>query len=217
MNPRPVRFLLAAVVGLFAAVGMLAPAANAAPTYPPQSDGITLPSTPVAPGSAVLVSACCFEPTSEVTFTISGGGGTNSLGSSRLGAALVPAVLAPAAPAECSSDDASCVAIAEDDGEASANVTFTSAGTFTIAATGTGIDGEPLTVSSSLTVAADATGDDDGTDPGDQGGTGDEQGGPLANTGSDVITFSLIGLALLAVGAIVVIGARRRSASQPAP
>lgn len=111
-------------------------------------------------------------------------------------------------------------------GAFNAELEVTDCGVNTLSATGEGASGERRVVSSSVTVACDEGGDtDDGsgngggsdTDDGSDtagGSTGSTGGGSLPFTGSTAVMTSLVaGLVLLAVGALLVAGGRRRRLS----
>ena len=102
-----------------------------------------------------------------------------------------------------------------------ATLTFTvpdlAPGEYTVTATGTGADGEPLTVESTLTVLAPgAAGDGGAVTGGEADGAAD---GGLADTGqSGTGSLTRLGAALLAFGGIAVLTARkRRAAATPEP
>ena len=198
---------LAALVGpvLLLAV-VMAPAASAA-TYPASDNVVTVEggSTAITEGDEVAISAKTFQSGSDVTFTISSP--ASSLGTSRGGVALVPV----AESGDCTSGS-TCVRVADSDGVATALIAFTLAGQHTITAVGTDRNGQELTVTSNVTVAA-ADDEDGGTD-----GAGNESpdSGGLANTGAELIQYALIGLGLVALGAVVVFAMRRRSPGSPA-
>jgi len=194
---------LSALVGavlLLAAVA--APAATAA-TYPASDNTVSIEggSTDIKAGDEVSISAKTFQGESDVTFTVSSP--IASLGSGRGGAALAGA----AASGSCETGS-SCVVVADADGVATALVSFTQPGKHTVTAEGTDPNGEPLTVTSTVTVADAAADDTDGTD--DSGDESPDSGG-LANTGADLIQYAVIGLGLVAVGAVIMIALRRRS------
>ncbi len=121
-------------------------------------------------------------------------------------------------------------ATADRKGVASTSVTFTVAGVNTVTMSGTSDQGDPLALSVGVTVTA--AGDDDNVTPVDNGGSdngsgsGDESasggsdaggvpflGGGLPRTGGEYAATALIALALVGLGALLVVFTRRRRAS----
>ncbi len=113
-------------------------------------------------------------------------------------------------------------------GAFNADVEVTDCGVNTLSATGEGAAGERRVVTSSVTVACEddgsgGTGGDTDTDDGaGSGGDGDSDGGSATGTGGGslpftgsaaVLTSLVAGLVLLAVGALLVAGGRRRRLS----
>jgi len=138
-------------------------------------DTIAVSDSTVVAGQPITVTACCFAPGSTVTFTLEG---------------LV-------------------VGTATADANGVATLTFTmpdlGPGTYRLEASGTGADGQPLVVSTTLTV----------------GGTGRGAGsGALPTTGSDSsLPMSQIGIGAVAGGGLLVLLAKKRrdSRSQATP
>jgi LPXTG-motif cell wall-anchored protein len=162
-----------------AAAALLALAAPAqGQQYPPDTVFITVSDTTVVPGQPIDISAGLFVPGSPASFTFFS----------------QPVNLG--------------TATADADGVATLSVTIPSdatPGTHTITASGTGIDGEPLSVSTTVTVLADgAAGADDGAT------------GGLPRTGSDPMPIARIAAALVAVGGGLLFITRRRRISSVA-
>jgi alpha-L-fucosidase len=164
-----------------AAAALLALAAPAqAQQYPPDTVFITVSDTTVVPGQPIDISAGLFVPGSPVGFTFFS----------------QPVNLG--------------TATADGDGVATLSVNIPSdatPGTHTITAAGTGIDGAPLSVSTTVTVLADGAA---GAGP-DGGATGG-----LPRTGSDPMPIARIAAALLAVGGGLLFITRRRRISSVA-
>lgn len=176
----------------------LALPASADATYPATGNAIVITSgsTVIVVGGSTTVSAKTFKANTHVTFTVSSP--LASLGSSRGGALAVPEAAVAAAAAACTTGS-SCDTMADSNGVATAKITFTQAGKQTITATGTGVDGKALTVTSTVTVAAS--------------NSSDTSTGPLAKTGTDLVKYGTIGVALIIVGGLIVAAFRRRSHS----
>ncbi len=148
-----------------------APAEGQAP-YPPAANFLTVSDTTLVPGQTFTITSGTYLSGTDVTFTFL----SQPVG---LGSAAVDA-----------------------DGVATltATVPQASVGTHTVTANGTGADGEPLSVSTNVTVVAT----DDGTAA---AGTGTSD---LPRTGGEPVPVARIGAALLAVGAGLVFLTRRR-------
>ena len=141
-----------------------------ASAYPGQDPAAVVSSGTVAPGGSVSFTASGFAPGSSVTLSVSGPGTSTSSSVSADGAGTVAQV-----------------------------VTLGSAvGTYTITATGTDGDGNPVSVSSTVLVSADAASGGSGTSAGGTGGT-------LARTGvDDVATIAWMAFGVLVLGGVLV-------------
>jgi hypothetical protein len=160
-----------------ALVAMAAPAG--AQQYPPATNSLTISDTTPTPGQTVEITAQTYQSGASVTITM------NS----------EPVVLGSA-----TSDP---TGVARLSGTIPANAAL---GTHTLVATGTGSDGQPLTLQLSFTVvAADGSG----------GGAG---GGALPRTGDDSsLPLARIGLGLAAAGGVITaVAAKRRKAAPTA-
>lgn len=139
-----------------------------AQTYPPGGNTVTANDTTVAPGDPITLSAQIFQSGATVTFTMFS----------------APVVLG--------------TATANSSGVATLTTTIpagTAAGTHTIEATGTGANGQPLTVSMTITVAAAGTG--------------------IPVTGSsNTLPMTQIGLGVIVVGGLLVLAASKRRSSK---
>lgn len=157
------KILLLSAGLLFAAAGT-ASAAPAQDCYPLCSNGVTSSDTTVSPGESITLSARTFQ--GNVTFTLFS----------------EPVVLGTVA--------------ANSDGVATITTTIpanTSPGTHRVEATGTGVDGQPLTVVLSITVA------------------GSGAGGVMARTGtSSTVPMTQVAIAALAGGGLLVLMANKR-------
>lgn len=132
----------------------------------------------IAPGGTVTFTASGFEPGSTVTVTTNGPSGTRTDTVTATGAGTV-----------------------------SLPVVLGSAGRYTFVASGTGADGNPLTVSETLQVSAGATATPTTTTaaaPAVRGNAG-STGGSLARTGVDgLATTAWVGFGVLVLGGVLV-------------
>jgi LPXTG-motif cell wall-anchored protein len=148
--------------------------ASAQDAYPPAGDTVAASDTTVEPGQPVTISARTFCAGCPVTFMLF------------------------SEPINLGTVDA--------DANGVATITFTvpeelSAGTHTVEASGTGADGQPLTVTTTITVTGAA------------GGAG---GGNLPTTGNDsAISMSQVALAAIVGGGLLVLVANKRRSSTP--
>lgn len=152
------------ILMLGAVLLFLTAGAAQAQTYPPGGNTVTANDTTVTPGQSITLSAQVFQPGATVTFTLFS----------------APVVLG--------------TATANSSGVATLTATIpsnTTPGTHTIEATGTGSNGQPLTVVLSITVAGAGTG--------------------LPVTGSSNTTpMTQVGVAAIAAGGLLVLLAKRR-------
>jgi LPXTG-motif cell wall-anchored protein len=187
-----------ALLAALAAVLLVAAPSAAQAAYPPAPPPTVSNPTPLV-GTAVSIEACCFVPGSVVTFSLDFGAslasGIGGGGGFRGAAAFVPT--------EVCGD--SCQLTADSSGGVEAEVTPDEPGTYTATFTGTGIDGQPLT--RTVTFEAQAAADEDGTEE----ISNPDGGGVLPDTGAEIATWTLTGAGLIALGALVVVGSRRRS------
>lgn len=179
---------IAALSGLVLAFGALGAGPALAAEYPPGGNQVVAPATPIVPGTPIPFSAQVFLPGSPVSFDIS-----DSLGA--IGPIRGASLVVSADSGNCESGS-TCVRDADESGVATADITFTEEGSHTITASGTGADGEPLSVSATVDVGGEGA-----------GGPGED----LADTGSDIITYVIVGAALVVVGGLVVVAVRRRN------
>jgi hypothetical protein len=160
--------MLKKVVALAAMVLFLGAAAAGAQEYPPADDTVTVSDTTVEPGQPVTLSARVFQSGSTVTFTFFS----------------APVVLG--------------TATANSSGVATLTATIPSnatPGTHRIEATGTGADGQPLTVVINITVLGAAG-----------------SGLPTTGSGSTAPLTQLAAAALAGGGLLVLLANRRRGA-----
>lgn len=208
---KPLLMLAAAA----AAVVLSAPASAVAATYPPDGGDTSVTNPTPAIGDVVTVSAGDYRPGSDVNVTVSvdGGSASGAAGAPGGGGFRGSAVLAATA-GDCQSGG-TCTVVASASGTASAGVEILEAGTHTVTFTGVDANGQPLTQSVTLDAQAadDESGDPNGNDEGDES---DPDGGVLSDTGAEIATWTLIGVALVAVGALVVVASRRRSGAHRA-
>lgn len=164
------RKLLPLALTLAAALAVAAPAG--AQSYPPAGNTATASDTTVQPGQPVTFTAKTFQPGTEVTFTLFS----------------APVVLG--------------TAIADSNGVATLTTTIpesTSPGTHTVEASGVGANGQPLTVSFTITVLGAAA--DAATIP--------------ATGSSSTVPMTQLAVGILALGGLLVLLANRRRAAQP--
>jgi LPXTG-motif cell wall-anchored protein len=158
----------------------------------PYAEGVTVSDAALEPGEAVTLSACCFLPGSEVVFSIT----SDALNPDVRGTVVLGTDLADQAGV--------------------ATGTFTlpeniGPGPATITATGTGIDGEPLTYSTTVMIAGEPAPPDGMPTPGPTAVVTTPRPGALPVTGSDgALPLSLIAAALLGTGGLAVLAGRRR-------
>ena len=165
--------MLKRLLVLSLAVVALSAAPASAGTYPPPGNNVVADDTTVVAGQDLTLTARTFMAGTSVTFTMFS----------------APIVLGSSAA------NASGVA------SLTASVPNVATGTHVIEASGTGVDGMPLTVSTEVAVSAPAA-------PPASGGTG---GTDLPRTGSSsTLPMARIAVSLLAVGALMVFGARWR-------
>jgi hypothetical protein len=140
MRNRHLTALSAAVVTAVLGAGMvlLAPAAQAGPTYPPSAPSISLSSTVVDPGQGVTVTGTGFEALSAVAVSWTGPGARG------MSVALPFGTRALTANAS---------------GAATTTITFTLAGTHTITMTGVDPSGAPVSLTATVQVTAAASGE----------------------------------------------------------
>lgn len=157
---------------------------GAASAYGPTEDA-TVSDTNPDPGEPFTFSAAGFEPGSEVTITVNTDDAT-------------------VAPASMTAQTVT----ADSTGVAAASITIDVEGTYTITASGTGADGQPLTVSETVVVGDGTAGS----------GVVSDGGEALPRTGADGITVQLwVGIGLLGLGAgLVALTVSRRRASTTA-
>lgn len=153
-----------------AALFATAGAAHAGDGYA-DDDTLTISDSTVEPGDAVTATAQTFLSGAQVTWTLF------------------------SAPIVVGTSTANAAGVA--------TITFTvpnvPAGTHRLEATGTGADGQPLTVATTLTVTGAGT------------GTGTGQGGGLPKTGSDsAVPMTQIALGAIAGGGLLVLLANKR-------
>ena len=162
--------MLKRLLVLSLAVVALSAAPASAGTYPPPGNNVVADDTTVVAGQDLTLTARTFMAGTSVTFTMFS----------------APIVLGSSAA------NASGVA------SLTASVPNVATGTHVIEASGTGVDGMPLTVSTEVAVSAPAA-------PPASGGT------DLPRTGSSsTLPMARIAVSLLAVGALMVFGARWR-------
>ena len=173
----------------------LAPA-QAEPDYPPSFTKISAEAYQARVGQKVKITAQTFKSGSPVTVDVAVEG--DSVGSGN--------------------------ATANRKGIASTSVTFKVAGVNRVTMAGTGADGDPLSLSTNITVTekSDAVTDpdDNGSGGGDQGSASGSDaggvpflGGGLPRTGGEIAATALIAAALVGLGALLVIFTRRRRTS----
>lgn len=200
--------LLAAVLGLFLALG-LASSASAYPVAPPDA---SVSNPVVEPGQGFTFFAEGFRPGSTVTVTVTlqGGEAAGSLdvvasGGSRLGAGFV--VVRAAA------DVLTFTRVADAQGRISLPLDLAATGTYSIVATGINPAGEPFSVTSEVQVVADGSDDSDGSGSGSDdsgaGSNGSSAGGSsaatLARTGVDnAATIAWAAFGVLVLGGLLV-------------
>lgn len=158
---------------LLAAAVLLLTAAPASAQDPyADDDTIAVSDATVTPGQPITLSAKTFMPGTTVTFTMFS----------------APVVLG--------------TATADANGVATITVTIpanTTPGTHRIEASGTGIDGQPLTVVTTIQVAGTATA------PGSSG---------LPTTGSDSVSLTQVAVAVMVFGGLMVVMANKRRSAK---
>jgi LPXTG-motif cell wall-anchored protein len=162
--------MLKKVVALVAMVLLVGATAAGAQEYPPAGDTVTVSDTTVEPGEPITVNAQVYQPSSTVTFTFF------------------------SEPVMLGTDTANGSGVASLTATIPANAT---PGTHRIDATGTGADGQPLTVSVNVTVL------------------GATAGSNLPTTGSgSTAPLTQMAVAALAGGGLLVLLANRRRAER---
>ena len=204
--------LFAVLVGLVLALG-LAGSASAQARYPAAPPGASVSSTAVGPGGTVTFFAGGFGRGTTVTVTVrrvdgeaAGGLDVVASGGSRLGAGFV-VVQAKGWTGF------STTAVADSAGTIEVPVKLGPAGSYEIVASGVDADGNPVSVSSTVLVSADAgksgSGSDSNSGSGAAGsgsnGSSSAAGGTLARTGVDnVATIAWAAFGVLVLGGLLV-------------
>ncbi len=204
--------ILAAVLGLFLALG-LASTASAYPVAPPDA---SVSNPVVEPGQTFTFFAEGFRPGSTVTITVTrvdgeaAGAGLDVVasGGSRMGAGVV-VVRASAATQ-------TYTRVADGQGRISLPLQLGATGTYEIVASGINPAGEPFSVSSTVQVVTDASGSGSGSDSAGAGSSGSSGsngssangssvGGSLARTGIDnAATIAWAAFGVLVLGGLLV-------------
>lgn len=206
------RKISAVIVGMVLALGL----ASSAAAYPADEDA-TVSNPTVAPGQPFNFFAEGFLADSTVTITATlvdaqaaGSLDVVASGGSRMGAGFV-VVRTSSGVVETHTQDA------DGDGKITQALTLSTPGDYEIVASGTGADGNPLSVRASVLVSTDAAGSDNGSDSdtgSDSSGSGSASGsndssssaaGKLARTGIDnAATIAWAGFGVLVLGGLLV-------------
>lgn len=172
----------ATIIGLLLVLG-LGGTASATPRYPGTDPSITVSAGTVAPGQDFTVRAGGFRAGSTVTVT--------------------------ATPASGSGETAT--GTADSNGFATVSLDLARAGAYAIVASGVGPDGEPVSVSSSVTVSGGASGSGSSGSSGSSGGDGTSGSSSrsgasaLAQTGVDnLATTAWVAFGVLVLGGLLV-------------
>ncbi len=193
----------ALMVGLLLVLGM----GGTASAYSVQDQVATVSSSTVAPGGSVTFQAGGFRPGSPATITATrtdgqAAGSVDVVAFGGLGAGLV-AVQARTITLTVTADSSGVVRTP---------VTLGAAGSWTITAAGTGADGQPLSVSTSVLVSVDAPAASTGGAAAAGSGT---SGSALARTGVDgVAATAWVGFGVLVLGGLLLAVASGRGRSR---
>ena len=162
---------------------LLGPSAlAAAPTYPAGAPQLTVSATSISAGSSVTVTGTGFLAGSDATVSWTGAGALGAAG-------RVPGMVAGGLVF------GTRALIADGTGTVTTSVQLISAGAHLITLAGTAADGTPVSLTTTVNVAAVAP---------------VASGSPLPHTGAPLVTYTLVGLALVLLGALVVFAVRQR-------
>lgn len=190
-------------------------------TYNAPEQGVSVSDGTVAPGEAFIFSGSGFLANSAIAITASNeqAGAAGISGGLGLGGGLGAGVTGVIVPAAVVTEETT----ADADGNFAVELALQEEGTYTLTASGTGADGQPLTLTQQVVVGDGVSDDDNGSVAGGTGtGTDDSaaneeavaNGDRLADTGleSGALLWGAAGVLALGAGATAVVVARRKNA-----
>jgi LPXTG-motif cell wall-anchored protein len=175
-----VRRLVAALAGAGLVLLGSSTAASAAPTYPPAAPSLTVSASSIVTGGSVTITGTGFMPASTATVTWTGPGALAAGGKAFGSFAGGFRMGAKSLTADAS-------------GVVTTSVQLLSVGDHTITLAGTAADGTPTSLSTVVQVAATTA-----------------ASGNLPHTGAPLMLYTLAGLMLVLLGALVVLVVRKR-------